>query len=835
MAELRFAFPLPEGLHARPAAALRERAMALSAEATWTNLRNGRSAPLRSVLGLLATETGVGDPCLLEAEGPRAEAVLAALDGYLWGPFLAVDTETEPPPAALPGGLPEGGPAWRAGTGLAPGLGVGPVRFLEPGAGTEDGTAAAPDPGRERAALAAALEGLGRSLRSESRRAGHPAERGILAAHAALLEDEAWTGAMRAGVEREGLSAVAALRRATEAAVQALRGSSSARVVERAHDLQGLQERLEARLLGRPDRSQDATGPGVLVADQLPPSRLLALDRRQIAGLVLGEAGTRSHTAILARALGIPCVGGLPGLRATLQVGQRVLIDGHRGLLLVDPPADLAARFEAEERRRQARDARLAARTAGPVRTLDGRTVSVLANASGPEEAAFAVSRGADGIGILRTELLFLDREEAPSEAEQAELYAQVLRAAAGRPVVLRLLDAGGDKPMPFLRLPLEANPFLGLRGVRWYPFHAGLVRTQLRAALRASSAGDLRLLVPMVARPAEMAWVRGQLQEVADALRSEGAFQGAAPPLGMMVEVPAAALDLGGFDAVADFFSVGTNDLVQYLFAADRDDPALCPASRGWNPATLRLLAEVARTARALGKELSLCGELASDLRLLPALLGLGLDKLSVVPAAAPELKAAIAALDLDSCMDLARAAVAAAGEEEVADLLAAFAAARPGPPLVDPELVQLGASCASRDEAIQVLVERLALAGRAEDPDRLEAAVLARERTSATGIGHGFAVPHAKFKGLGTGGLAMLRLDRPLDWGAADGQPVHTILLLATDGAADTHLRAFARLARRLMDEDYRAALVGADTPEAAAGLLRDGIEGTPAPELP
>ena len=836
MGELRFAFPLAEGLHARPAAALRERALAVGAEATWTNLRNGRSAPLRSVLGLLATETAAGDPCLLSADGPRAATALASLDGYLRGPFLALDAAPEPaavPPSAVPGFLHHPDAVWRAGVGLAPGLGQGPARFLRAVCAAGDAEAGAVDPVRDRAALVTALEGLKRSLRAESRRAGHPAERGILAAHAALLEDEGWTGAMLRGVEQEGLAAVAALRQATTAAVRSLQGSASARVVERAQDLRGLAERLAARLPGGP--GQDMAGSGVLVAEQLPPSRLLALDRQGLAGLVLGEGGAGSHTAILARALGIPCIGGLPGLHGILREGQDILVDGHRGLLLIDPPVDLARRFEVEARRRQARDARLAARAAGPATTAGGHPLAVLANVSGPEETAFAIARGADGIGILRTELLFLDREESPSEDEQAALYAQVLRAAAGRPVVLRLLDAGGDKPMPFLRLPAEANPFLGLRGVRWYPDQPEVLRTQLRAALRAAAAGDLRLLVPMVSRPAEMAWVRGQLEEVAAGLRAEGAFTGPPPPLGMMVEVPAAALDLAAFGAVADFFSVGTNDLVQYLFAADRDDPERCPASLGWHPATLRLLQAAAQAARSVGRELSLCGALASDARLLPLLLGLGLDRLSVVPAAAPELKAAAAALDLASCERLAHTALAAAGEAEVMDLLGAFAAARPAPPLVDPDLVLLDADCDSKAEAIQALVEQLVLAGRAGDADRLEAAVLAREDTYSTGIGQGFAVPHAKLEGLGTGGLALLRLRRPLDWGAADGLPVHTVLLLATDGGRDTHLRAFARLARRLMDARFRAALAAVATPAEAASLLRTELEGNPAPEPP
>lgn len=290
MGELRFAFPLEGGLHARPATALRERAQALAAEATWTNLRNGRSAAVRSLLGLLATGTRAGDPCLLSTDGPRAAAILADLDGFLRGPFLALEAADpeEQAAAKVPAYL-EGLPVdWRAGAGLAPGVGQGPARFLRCACAGEEAAAGPLDPDRERVALVAALEGLQRTLRAESRRAGHPAERGILAAHAALLEDEGWTEVMLRGVEREGLSAAVALGRATAAAVGSLQGSASARVAERAQDLQGLAERLAARLQGNP--GLDPPGPGVLFAEQLPPSRLLALDRTRLAGLVLGTA-----------------------------------------------------------------------------------------------------------------------------------------------------------------------------------------------------------------------------------------------------------------------------------------------------------------------------------------------------------------------------------------------------------------------------------------------------------------------------------------------------------------------------------------------------------------
>ncbi len=791
MTERRFAFPLAEGLHARPAAALG--AWAQGRPLVWENTRNGRRAPLGSVLDLLATDTRPGDPCRLLAEDAEA---LADWDAFFAGPFR----DTGPAPAGgaaprVPRILARVPTPWWAALPVVDGLGEGPACFLpdarpaEPPAG---------DPPQAR--LAEALATLRTALDAEAAQAYDPEIRAILQAHRALAEDDGWAGAMLRSADQ---GALAAVRLATEAACARLLASDQALLRARALDLQGLGERL-AGILAPP--APDPAPDGILLAPDLTPTRLLGLDRSRLRGLVLGEGGAASHTAILARAFGIPCVALAP-LPAGLAPGTPLLVEGRRGLLVQDAPPEVRAYLGREAEGRAFRQARREA-AAGPVRTRDGHPLRLLANLACAEEAEGAFRAGAQGVGLLRTELLFLDRREAPSVAAQAEAYGRVLRAADGRPVVLRLLDAGGDKPLPFLPLPREANPFLGRRGVRWYPQHAGLVRAQVAAALGAGP-GELRLMVPMVADPEELAWVRALVAEEAARLGRP------APPVGMMVEVPAAALNLRAFGA-ADFFSVGTNDLLQYLFAEDRNEPALARRDRAWHPAALRVLAGLVRDAAALGKEVSLCGELASDPRLLPLLAGLGFRSLSVAPAALPALAEAAARLELPACRTLADRALEADGPGAVEALLEAFVPAAPDLPLLDPDLVVLDEACATREEAIRLLVERLAATGRVPDADALEAAVWAREDTCATAIGHGLAVPHGH--GPGAGGLALLRLRAPLDWG---GSPVRLVLLLASAGAAE-HLRAFARLARRLMDPAFREALETAPAPADAVTLL-------------
>jgi fructose-specific PTS system IIA-like component len=372
----------------------------------------------------------------------------------------------------------------------------------------------------------------------------------------------------------------------------------------------------------------------------------------------------------------------------------------------------------------------------------------------------------------------------------------------------------GGDKPLPYLPLPPEANPFLGRRGVRWYPVHRDLVRTQVRAALQAAVHGDLRLLVPMVSEREELDWVRALVRETAGELAAEGKVCKADLPLGIMVEVPAAALNLEALAREADFLSVGTNDLVQYLFAADRSDPGLMKASHEWHPATLRLLARIAESGRAAGKSVSLCGEMASRPKLLPLLLGLGFEQLSVAPSSVARIRASLAALNAEACRELARKALLASTASEVESLLENTAQANSALPLLDPDLVVLDAGCHTKEEVIKLLVERLATAGRTRDALGLEEAIWAREAAYATSLGFGFAVPHCKSPAVIANSIAVLRLAAPVAWSAETTARL-VFLLVSRADAEEEHLRVFARLARRLMDPSFRHHLL--DSPDS------------------
>ena len=373
------------------------------------------------------------------------------------------------------------------------------------------------------------------------------------------------------------------------------------------------------------------------MAAGLTPSELLALDRRRLRGLVLGEVGLTSHTAILARAFAIPTVAlPAPALKEIIE-GEELIVDGQRGLVCRESQPALKRYYRLETRKLRLQAARLADLRKKPARTRDGLRVEIAANIGSSEELPGAWRNGAEAIGLFRTETLFLDRDAPPNEDEQFAAYRQAALSAKGRTVIVRTLDIGGDKPLPYLDLPREENPFLGVRAVRFYGEHKELIRCQLRAILRAARHGNVKIMVPMVSGLPEVRLVRRLLAEAGAELRERKIPYAKKIEIGIMVETPAAALSLDHLGGEADFFSVGSNDLLQYFLAVDRGNARLGDLYDPLHPAFLRLLFQAAGQARQAKRWLGICGEMAGNPEYLPLLVGLGFDELSMAAPAIP------------------------------------------------------------------------------------------------------------------------------------------------------------------------------------------------------
>ena len=532
------------------------------------------------------------------------------------------------------------------GIGVSSGVAVGPVHRLNSAVPVEPPAGPAPtDAEAEAARIAPAAGAVAAGLRAEAAALTTPELAEILEASAVMAEDPGLLGAAEDGVRQRGLPAARALWEAAGQSREQLL-AAGAFLAERVSDLDGVRDRIVAALnpaaaTEPPATLAGLTRPVVLIARDLAPADALALDRDLVLALVLAESGPTSHTAIVARALGIPAVVACPSV-LELAEGALVTVDAVAGTVALAGTA------------RTTRVGRRSAptRLAGPGGTADGHRVRLLANVGDEAEAAAATAAGAEGIGLLRTELLFADRTVEPSVTEQADSYTRLAAGFAGAPVVVRVLDAGADKPLPYLSAGAEPNPALGLRGLRLLRCRPEVLDRQLRALAlaQAETGAQLAVMAPMVATAAEAAWF-------AERARAAGLER-----VGVMIEVPAAALTAEAVLAETDFVSVGTNDLGQYTFAAERTAGQLAALNDPWQPALLRLVALVAQAGAATGRPVSVCGEAAADPRLAAVLVGLGVGVLSAAPAVLPAVGELLGGVTLADCQAAAAVALAAA-----------------------------------------------------------------------------------------------------------------------------------------------------------------------------
>lgn len=661
---------LRHGLHARPAALVTQSLK--QALASVTVRANGRQANGRSVVALLLLGARHGDALTIEATGADADAAVAACIAAIETAMRREDDEvragsaTRPTPANASAAVPP--PAAADGDGrlygvtAVAGFALGSTFRLEraelPVAESGWGVDG------ERAALAAAQ----RELRSRLQRAADPDRgdtgptRDILAAHAEFLDDPLVNEHAQVLIGR-GNSAGFAWRAATRDQVATLRALEDPRLRERADDLLDVEAQLQSLLAGGSSGVQTPIPAGsVLLAQDLLPSQLAAMDGRQLAAICLEAGGATSHVAILAAAMNVPMLVGIGPVLRTVPAATSVIVDAGSGLLQWRPAAaDLEAAAARLARGEVQRSVVLAA-AAIPCRTCDGARIEVFANVGSLGDAVAAVANGAEGCGLLRTEFLFIDRDTAPDEDEQLQAYQAIAAALGPRTLVLRLMDVGGDKPLKYLPQAHEDNPALGLRGIRTALRRPDLLRTQLRAALRIAPPGVVQILIPMVTDLAEVIEVRALADDIARELGRANVIR-----CGAMIETPAAALLSRAIVQAVDFLSIGSNDLTQYALAMDRGHPELARRSDPLHPAVLQLMALAAQAGTEAGKPVAVCGSVAADRMAVPLLLGIGIRELSVVPAAIPQLKRQIAGLELDGCRRLAAECLALASSAEV------------------------------------------------------------------------------------------------------------------------------------------------------------------------
>ncbi len=831
-----FSCPLPNGVHARPAAAIEEVARRFASAIWIENTRTGRSANAKSVLGLVGLDIRAGDSCRLAVEGRDEREALASLSAFFEDVFPRYDEPLPAPDApapavVLPRALAEAGAEVLPGTAVVPGIGTG--RAVRVGALSVpldiplEGIA---DPRAEIERTQRALDRLAARLDTSLARARPGIEADLLRAHRSVAKDPEFTRHLETAIGTRHMTAAGAIASAERTFTALLAATGSALLRERALDIRDVCIELLREVYGLPPAGAGVRldTDAVCLADELTPGQFIALDPRRLKGLVLARGGQTSHTVILARSRAVPTLVGVAGLAAEDLEGREVVVDADLGVLVTRVPAGVRRYYELESRRLAGRARRERHFAERPGVTSDNQRVEIAANIALPDEAAAAFDSGAEGIGLFRTEMLFVDREAPPDEDEQVEAYRRALDAARGRPVIIRTLDVGGDKPLAYLRLPRENNPFLGYRGVRMYPEFEPLFRTQVRALLRASAFGPLKVMVPMVSRVEEAAWTRGIIADEQARLGEQGVASASALSVGAMIEVPSAAFLLGRLARHLDFFSIGTNDLLQYFTAVDRSNGRLGSLYTTSSPAFLGLLGKIVDDAHAQGRWVGMCGEMAGDPRYLPLLVGLGLDEMSMAPQRIPAAKAEVSTLSAADARALLRRAVEAATAAEVEALLDA-AACTLRAPLLTPEMVSGHAFAQTQAEAIKEAVDRLYASGRTDRPRDVESAVWRREESRTTHLlADGTALLHCRTDAVRADALVVLRLPRDVRWGVSRSGFVRTVVLLAArecETSSSEH-RLLDALSRHLMDEEFVGRLEREEDGQALCAFIARAI---------
>lgn len=828
---VEFTCELPNGVHARPASHVETLCNTFKSHIEWHNLRTDRKADARSALALIGTDTLAGDACRLVIEGEDEQSACQHLEKWLREEFPhcdapledVINTELDPLPASLTRLNPTLFRALPVCSGSAQGI-LTLLTSLDLNVLTDLPEAKSPE--EEQSALDSGLKLLVKNIELRALDSDSTAS-AILEAHRSLATDASLRQHLLAGVS-QGLSCAQATIATANHFCDAFSRSSSSYLQERVLDVRDVCYQLLQQIYGeqRFPAPGQLTQPTVCLADDLTPGQFLELDKTLLKGLLLKSGGTTSHTVILARSFNIPTLVGVDSESLLEWRNQPVFVDGNAGAVVVNASDAVARYYRQEARVQQALREQQRIWLDREARTADGLRIEIAANIAHAVEAQAAFGNGAEGVGLFRTEMLYMDRSSAPGENELYNIFCQALESANGRSIIVRTMDIGGDKPVAYLNIPAENNPFLGYRAVRIYEEYATLFTTQLRAILRASAHGNLKIMIPMISSMEEILWVKEKLAEAKQQLRAEHVPFDETIPLGIMLEVPSVMFIIDQCCEEIDFFSIGSNDLTQYLLAVDRDNAKVTRHYNSLNPAFLRALDYAVQAVHRQGKWIGLCGELGAKGSVLPLLVGLGLDELSMGSPSIPATKARLAQLDSRACRQLLNQAMACRTSLEVEHLLAQFRMSQQDTPLVTPRCISLNNDWNSKEEVMKGMTDNLLLAGRCRYPRKLEADLWAREAVFSTGLGFSFAIPHSKSEHIEQSTISVARLKAPIMWGDEEAQFI-IMLTLNKHAAGDQHMRIFSRLARRIMHDDFRSALVNASSEEAIASLLEHELE--------
>ena len=560
----------------------------------------------------------------------------------------------------------------------------------------------------------------------------------------------------------------------------------------------------------------------ILLCSSLTPSQFLSLDKKNIKGLIISNVGETSHTIILAKAYGIPTLIGVDESRFSAAVNTQVVLDTYLGVCVYELHERIQHYYDSELETYGKVEALNKQYTKDKTHTSDNRKVEIAANIINAEECELAFKNGAEAVGLFRTEMMYIDSDTCPAKEEIMSQVNDVLSHTKGRSIIVRTLDIGGDKPAKYIHFDKEANPFLGYRGIRIYQDNYTIFKDLIESLLLAESDDNIKIMVPMVSSLEEVIWFKEHIEEIKSELNVTKKVE-----LGIMIEVPSIAFNLEACCKVVDFFSIGTNDLMQYFMAADRENNRVKYLYNKYNPAFVRFVNHIISTAKNNNTWIGVCGELASDPDFIKLLVGMGVDELSVGCSAVPRVKRLVANLNAKKCEELLEKALKIDESDALSQLVMNTSCDDTAHEIIHCKNIHTGVNFIDKDNAIKFLVDNLYVNDLTKNKYALEEDIWNREKTYSTDIGFGFAIPHTKSNNIEKTSISICKLDIPVKWGE---QEVSIIIMLTIKNESDgsnEHMKIFSLLARKIMNSSFRASLSACDTSADIEALMKNNLE--------
>ncbi|MEN6384614.1 MAG: phosphoenolpyruvate--protein phosphotransferase [Phycisphaerales bacterium] len=826
--EYSFICPLKNGIHARPANALELIAAKYSSNVSLRNERNARIANVKSVLSMISADFKLNDSCKLIVNGDDENAAYDTVVAYLKNGFAESDEQLPPVCAeeiSIPPSLKIEKQDYCTGTVVVKGLSIAKAAILN-NLFTANIPSVFIGKDEELAKFKKAVDSL-KSKIADSLTNKAKTERKILEAHLSIVSDPELAEKVTESI-RASMNAGNAILNASSYFADTLKNTQSELIQQRIFDIQDVCTGLIEQIYGAVQKKDILVEPCICVAQNLTPNQFLNLDRRFIKGLVLSHGSSTSHTIILARSFGIPTIVGVEHAQTIIRTGQEIILDSNIGIVILRQSESVKRYYLLEQRKLNNRKKQYAKFVQTPALTSDGRQIEVAANIVSSQEADLVFNNGAQAIGLFRTEMLYMSNDAIPSEDQQFEIYKKAAIAAAQKSVIIRTLDIGGDKELQCLNLEPEANPFLGYRAVRIYPEFEKIITAQLTAIIRASAFGAVKMLIPMVSSLDEIVWVKRKIIEIQNHLLEQNINFNNNMPIGIMIEVPSTIFILDQLCNEADFFSIGTNDLAQYVFAVDRENKKIAKLADNLQPAFLRVLKTIVQQIHARGKWVGMCGEMAGQIEAMPLLVGLGLDEISLGCDNIPLVKAAIHSLSFEKCSRILDSAINCTSSQEVRSLLAANQNT-PDFAIIDTDLIVTDSDSLNKEEAVKQAVDLLFAAARTDKPQLIEREVWNREAVYSTSLGYGFAIPHCKSAYAKANSICLIKFKNPIRWNPQEEDAVKILIMLVVkqDDSAGTHMQVFSKLARKIMHSDFRNFLLSNDDAGVILKFLKESLE--------